>query len=54
VEEIPQKLIMKALKNKIPAEQYAEMYDIKIEKKEKTRSSKKQTILKLWWLYYDS
>ncbi len=33
VEEIPQKLIMKALKNKIPAEQYAEMYDIKIEKK---------------------
>jgi DNA primase len=35
VEEIPQKLIMKALKNKIPAEQYAEMYDIKLEKKEK-------------------
>ena len=34
VEEIPQKLIMKALKNKIPAEQYAEMYDIKVEKKE--------------------
>ncbi|MBN2603840.1 MAG: DNA primase [Candidatus Thermoplasmatota archaeon] len=34
VEEIPQKLIMKALKNKIPAEQYAEMYDIKIEKSE--------------------
>jgi len=32
VEEIPQKLIMKALKNKIPAEQYAEMYDIKIER----------------------
>ena len=31
---MPQKLIMKALKNKIPAEQYAEMYDIKIEKKE--------------------
>ena len=29
VEEIPQKLIMKALKNKIPAEQYAEMYNIK-------------------------
>ncbi|OYT28278.1 hypothetical protein B6U98_05260 [Thermoplasmatales archaeon ex4572_165] len=28
VEEIPQKLVMKALKNKIPAEQYAEMYDI--------------------------
>jgi len=35
VEEIPQKLIMKALKNKIPAEQYAEMFDIKIEKKDK-------------------
>ena len=34
VEEIPQKLIMKALKNKIPAEQYAEMYDIKFEKKQ--------------------
>ena len=34
VEEIPQKLIMKALKNKIPAEQYAEMFDIKIEKKD--------------------
>ncbi len=34
VEEIPQKLIMKALKNKIPADQYAEMYDIKVEKKE--------------------
>ena len=32
VEEIPQKLIMKALKNKIPAEQYAEMYDIKYDK----------------------
>jgi len=36
VEEIPQKLIMKALKNKIPAEQYAEMYDIKFERKEET------------------
>jgi len=35
VEEIPQKLIMKALKNKIPAEQYAEMYDIKYEKNKK-------------------
>ncbi len=30
VEEIPQKLVMKALKNKIPAEQYAEMYDIEM------------------------
>jgi DNA primase len=34
VEEIPQKLIMKALKNKIPAEQYAEMYDIKLDRRE--------------------
>jgi DNA primase len=43
VEEIPQKLIMKALKNKIPAEQYAEMYDIKVEKKEEVeeKSAKK-------------
>lgn len=32
VEEIPQKLIMKALKNKIPAEQYAEMYGIPFKK----------------------
>jgi DNA primase len=30
VEEIPQKLVMKALKNKIPAEQYAEMYNIEM------------------------
>lgn len=44
VEEIPQKLIMKALKNKIPAEQYAEMYDIKIERREKgEKKEKKQT-----------
>jgi len=42
VEEIPQKLIMKALKNKIPAEQYAEMYDIKVEKKEIETPEKKQ------------
>ncbi|MCK4347050.1 MAG: DNA primase [Thermoplasmatales archaeon] len=35
VEEIPQKLVMKSLKNKIPAEQYAEMYDIKIGKETK-------------------
>jgi DNA primase len=41
VEEIPQKLIMKALKNKIPAEQYAEMYDIIIEKKEKSTPADK-------------
>lgn len=32
VEEIPQKLIIKALKNKLPAEQFAEMYKIKIKK----------------------
>ncbi|MEM4258438.1 MAG: DNA primase DnaG [Candidatus Thermoplasmatota archaeon] len=32
VEEIPQKLIMKALKNKIPREQYMDMYNIKIER----------------------
>jgi DNA primase len=55
VEEIPQKLVMKALKNKIPAEQYAEMYDIllkedrptdkqltKEEKKEEKQEQKKQ------------
>ena len=44
VEEIPQKLVMKSLKNKIPAEQYAEMYDIKYnkdEKKEETQSKQK-------------
>jgi len=35
VEELPYKLIMKALKNKIPAEQYAEMYNIELKKKEK-------------------
>jgi DNA primase len=33
VEEIPQKLIMKALKNKIPREQYMDMFNIKIEGK---------------------
>jgi DNA primase len=38
VEEIPQKLVMKALKNKIPAEQYAEMYDI--EMKSRTNQEK--------------
>jgi DNA primase len=56
VEEIPQKLVMKALKNKIPAEQYAEMYDIvlkedraadkqqmKTEKKEEKQDTKKQS-----------
>jgi len=43
VEEIPQKLIMKALKNKIPAEQYAEMYDIKIDKKLKEQKLEKSS-----------
>jgi DNA primase len=38
VEEIPQKLIMKALKNKIPAEQYAEMYNIEMRSREKSNS----------------
>lgn len=42
VEEIPQKLIMKALKNKIPAEQYAEMYDIKIDKEKKAGEKEEQ------------
>lgn len=42
VEEIPQKLIMKALKNKIPAEQYAEMYDIKIDKEKKLDEKEEQ------------
>lgn len=48
VEEIPQKLIMKALKNKIPAEQYAEMYDIKFdkEKKEEEKGAVKETAVK--------
>ncbi|MDH7517517.1 MAG: DNA primase DnaG [Candidatus Thermoplasmatota archaeon] len=40
VEEIPQKLITKALKNKIPAEQYAEMYDIKYEKDKESKDRK--------------
>jgi DNA primase len=34
VEELPQKLIMKALKNKIPAEQYAEMVGIPFKRHE--------------------
>jgi DNA primase len=34
VEEIPQKLIMKSLKNKIPREQYIDMFNIKIEGRE--------------------
>lgn len=34
VEELPHKLVMKALKNKIPAEQFAEMYGIQYRKPE--------------------
>ena len=41
VEEIPQKLIMKALKNKIPYEQYVDMYNIKVDAKEKNNGNKK-------------
>jgi len=44
VEEIPQKLIMKALKNKIPAEQYAEMYDIKYEKNKESKDRKESML----------
>lgn len=40
VEEIPQKLIMKGLKNKIPAEQYIEMSGLKISKKGKKKKGK--------------
>jgi hypothetical protein len=35
VEEIPQKLIIKSLKNKIPKEQYLDMYNIKIAEENK-------------------
>ncbi len=42
VEELPYKLIMKALKNKIPAEQYAEMYNIEIKRKEKPEEEIKE------------
>jgi DNA primase len=46
VEEIPQKLIMKALKNKIPAEQFAEMYDIKFERKRDENGNIRQKLSK--------
>ena len=44
VEEIPQKLIIKSLKNKIPREQYIDMYNIKIDngKKEEKKSEMRQ------------
>ena len=40
VEEIPQKLIMKSLKNKIPREQYMDMYNIKLEENNKESGKK--------------
>lgn len=43
VEEIPQKLIMKALKNKIPAEQFAETYGIDLKSKDKSKSKDKKS-----------
>lgn len=42
VEEIPQKLIIKALKNKLPAEQFAEMYNIKIKKIDTGKNEEKK------------
>ncbi|MCK5458448.1 MAG: DNA primase [Thermoplasmatales archaeon] len=47
VEEIPQKLIMKSLKNKIPREQFMDMYNIRIEgngkeEKEKPQKAKRE------------
>ncbi|MFO7677388.1 MAG: DNA primase DnaG [Thermoplasmatota archaeon] len=42
VEEIPQKLIMKSLKNKIPKEQFIDMYNIKIEEKKSDEESEKE------------
>ncbi|MCK5112002.1 MAG: DNA primase, partial [Thermoplasmatales archaeon] len=44
VEEIPQKLIMKSLKNKIPKEQYMDMYNIKIGENKKVNGEKPQKI----------
>jgi DNA primase len=40
VEEIPQKLIMKSLKNKIPCEQFMDMYNIKIDENKKDEKEK--------------
>lgn len=42
VEEIPQKLIMKSLKNKIPKEQYMDMYNIKIGENKKVNGERPQ------------
>ncbi len=44
VEEISQKLIMKSLKNKIPKEQYMDMYNIKIGENKKANGEKPQKI----------
>ncbi len=44
VEEIPQKLIMKSLKNKIPKEQYMDMYNIKIGRDKKANGEKAQKV----------
>jgi DNA primase len=42
VEEIPQKLIMKSLKNKIPKEQYMDMYNIRLPNSKKEESEKSE------------
>jgi DNA primase len=42
VEEIPQKLIMKSLKNKIPREQYMDMYNIKLDERKSPQGEKQQ------------
>ncbi|UCF13117.1 MAG: DNA primase [Thermoplasmatales archaeon] len=44
VEEIPQKLIMKSLKNKIPKEQYMDMYNIKISENKVANGEKPQKV----------
>jgi DNA primase len=43
VEEIPQKLIMKSLKNKIPREQFIDMYNIKLDESKKETTPAKST-----------
>ncbi len=46
VEEIPQKLIMKSLKNKIPRDQYMDMYNIKVGNDKKEVAEKPQKVKK--------
>ncbi|MFW6121629.1 MAG: DNA primase DnaG [Petrotogales bacterium] len=41
VEEIPQKLLMKSLKNKIPREQYMDMYNIRLDRDKKEEKNEK-------------